>query len=352
MPPLDTDTSGHQPYPSGLLSRIVAIHFPERRRFFGILYLVLDVSGGNFAWQSGPGGSVSDVPEPSLEVNPQDPGVIQLDEYENPDGNQSNSGFGGCLTYIPSQTGVVGFGPWPGDCALSSVQYGSWGSDAATAFRSVLKGEFSYMVYIKPSIDNSSCAPQPTQAAVAYQSVSGDGCFQEQEYFVSVSTTPANGFSGSGRSATYLFQIPVGDGIIEIDVKNLLDTFSHLSDHIGNGQSGGGTIRAFVYSTARQLITELNQIWDIYGDDLPRLDYDDGFSVNLGMDPGPDAAEGAPSANGTFYISVWQDTETSQIDNYGVPYHPFRVRILPEDQGYFRQEYIPEQPPQLLVGIV
>src|SRR5215831_14236965 len=29
-PPPDTDTTGHQPYPSGVLARIVAIHFPEK----------------------------------------------------------------------------------------------------------------------------------------------------------------------------------------------------------------------------------------------------------------------------------------------------------------------------------
>jgi len=334
-----TDTSGDQPYPSGVLARIVAIHFPERG-FAGVLYLILIVSGGNSRGHEGPGSSVEGVPEPSLDVIPGD-AVKQLDEYEDPNDNTSQDGFAGCLTYIPSQTGVVGFGPWPGDCALSPPIYGSIGTDAITAYRMVAHGELAFMLALRPSINSSACAPQPTSTVVAGQDVFGEGCSLSVEYTVSVSTIPSNGFSTASKSAIYLFQIPAGEEIIEIDVNNLLDSSNNIVDHIGDAQGGGGSIQAYVYSTARQAYTEVSQLWDIYDDGEPRLDYDDGFSIGLGTDPGP-------AANGTYYINVYQDTTTSQIDNYGVPYQPFRVRIVPEDQGYFHQEYIPEQPPQLL----
>jgi len=336
-PPPGTDISGKQPYPSGLLARIVRINFPKR---FGVgkLYLVLSVFGGNDKFQEGPGGSVSAAPEPTITVTPID-SVIKLDEYKDPTANESQDGFGGCLTYIPSQTGVVGFAPWPGGCVLSTPIYGSWGTDATSAYRFVISGQFGYMFYLKQSINGSACAPQPTSVEVASQTVycAGGGTLS-QDYSVSVTTVPVNGYSNRSKETTYLFQIPAGNEIIAIDINNLIDTFSNIVDHVGSGQDGNGSIQDYVYSTARQQYTQLNQIWDIYGDGEPRLDYDDGFRLNMGQGSGP-------AANGTYFINVYQDTTTSQMDNYGTLYHPFRVRIEPVDQGFLPQELIPEQPP-------
>jgi hypothetical protein len=235
---------------------------------------------------------------------------------------------------------VVGFGPWPGDCELSPPIYGAWGSDALTAYKIATSGQFAYMTYIKGAIDGSSCAPQPTEVEIASQDVNGDGCSQSQSYSVSVTTTPANPFSNKSTSAYILYEISTGDNIITVNVSGLLD--NSLTSAIGvENQSGGGSISASVYSTSPRSVTSLDQITDIYGDGTPRLDPDDTFTVGLNA-----GQNGSKSYQGNFQVSVYQDKTTTQTDNFGNTFHPYKVRIQP--LGAFHQEYIPSQPPQRL----
>jgi hypothetical protein len=293
---------------------------------WGTLYLYLRVNTGNFRGGSGPN-PVEAVNKPSITVTIIAEGVKLLDQYRDPEANQSINGFSGCMQYEPVQQGVIGFGPqhMEGTLLWSDPILGTVGMGAQESYDYKISAHFSAFIQFSSPVDQT-CPIKQSQWAVAGQSSWSATESREETYYVQLATVPINYFSGESNTIEYLYRVSAGNNIISVKVDGLIAT--------SRGVQGAGTITAGIYSTAREEITKLSQLINYPGDESLKLDNDSKRRLSLSSDN-----------QGTYKINVYQDMNTQQVDNYGKTFHPYKITFEPTSTSF---EEIPAQPPQRL----
>jgi len=127
-------------------------------------------------------------------------------------------------------------------------------------------------------------------------------------------------FPESGN-AVRLYSIPSGKNVLSFDAPGSQEHF--------------GAVLCFVYSTARESITRLSQVFY--------------FQVDADNTLWPDSWRDVfiYDANaGNYNVSIHQDMASEQIDNYGEKFHPWKVTFEPTS---ISEDHIPHQPPPSLV---
>jgi hypothetical protein len=276
------------PYSLDFFQTITDVHFGPA------IYLVVSLGGGNNSFVFGLNGPAVAVDAPSVSSDKIKTGVKLLDTFVNPDTNTSSNGFIGCFAY----TAGLGAG-------ASWVDFNTTHSFLSTEFAAT----------------NNSC-PWP-----------GGGSPP-----AGVAVVPVNFDASEVVSRDYLYSIPAGAGIVNINVFDIMqttDTGLDTSDYSQTTTSGSGDIAVRVYSRVRGKITKLSQLIDYHGDGKPRPTEDDARIAGVDYDH-----------QGSFTVTVQLDDNPAdaQIDNYGKTFQPYKVTLSPA----LGADQVPTQPPPRL----
>ena len=256
---------------------------------FRTLYLVVTIDGGNSSFSGGPYGAAPSVGAASLSSEELAKGVKLLDtNFDMPGGNTTTNGFINCFVYFAPLGAQTAWELWK-----------TTGSGPASTFGAV----------------NNSC-PWP-----------GPGDVPEN-----VAIEPVDFEASATAAKAYLYKIPAGDDLVKVSVIGI-SAPSDNHDPINQvSTSGSGHIKASVYSTVKDQITELSQLIDYANDGKPRPTEDDACVLSI-----INSNEG----NYSVIVKLDKDPANAQIDNYGKSFQPYKATF---DHGDFVDQ-IPSQPP-------
>jgi hypothetical protein len=326
------------PFEEDMFERVVNVHWGKK------VYLYIYASAGNSRGGKAGPNPIEGVPDPYVNIGLSTGGVIELERFEDPENNKRNDGFGGCLTYEPKQTAFKKFGPTyiVDNLLWADPIDGPRGKTAQESYDYIVKKhKFSAFIQLRSSIGGTSCAPQPTQYPVgSISSWNWLGQHREATYYTQLSTVPVNYYSNSGVSIEALYEVPVIDNVLYVEVGGI----------IPNGkdprQSGGGIIEVAVFSTHPGVMTGLHNVRSLneYGSSNG-IDFED-----MLVDPDHMRRLKVSAKNQQGWsISISHDTrpESTQIDNYGQSYSPYKVAFTPKGGTT-----IPTPQPPMRIGYV
>jgi hypothetical protein len=258
------------------------------------IFLFVSLSGDNNSSSGGPYGPAPSVSKPTLEatMNAEKSGIRLLDTVKPAAFNKSEAGFQLCFPYL---TG--------GDLVSSWVAAHGGGGRVLPV--------------------GGSCPVETTP---------GDP---------TVTSGPINYYAFAAATTFYLFAVPVGDDVVDLNIKGIIPEFNSGIDPVtyGDTNTGGSVaIDVRVYSRVNSKIwrdpkrKKITDLIDYLSDGNPRPTEDDKYSAAV-----------TNSNQGKFEINIKleKDEAKAQIDNYGKTFQPYKVTTKPA----IGIDLIPSQPP-------
>lgn len=306
------------------------------------LYLYVRLYAGNTAYGTGPSKVPTMSPPAANATKNQDQGSVRfIDTWGGPGRERdeqerdiswespitSFNGFSNCFQYTPLQTGVIHWDTSVFPYAPIFGEIGWLSALSAWTFFSQGNSSFDSILYARTG---QSC---PLINSTFIQADDGTNL-----YYGYNTSVPVQYASSKTFWQDYLFAIPVGDDLVDLDVHNLIapSITGALFDQAF--VSGTAKISLSVYSRLRgQSITKLSQLIQ-YGDDTsPKPDPDDSCILYIAT----------KADQGKFKVNVHLDPNENdvQIDNYGKTFRPYKVTIDPSKGSL---DDIPQQPPPQL----
>jgi hypothetical protein len=156
-----------------------------------------------------------------------------------------------------------------------------------------------------------------------------------------IAAAPMNFENGTANSHIYLYRVPAGDDVVEVNISGLVATFNSGGGGLESPRNiktnGAGTLVCSVYSTIHGNVKKIHQLLGTTGDGIQRPTPDDTCFLNV--------LDG--EHQGAFKVNVKLETDKSKVqtDNYGNKFQPYKVTLNKSST-----DNIPSQPPPRLIG--